>query len=149
MAVMTPAEIINLQLMANQTSAIIITGAFTLVFGYIGSLYFFIRHTAFHVRALAFAIYSLSLFFLYWAIFGLNLQWYNWIHHLYKSAEAGVWTSAMSVGRERLTRMVDIGFYTTNTVFATAWLAALYLTFLYGWRTKEERAARATQSKQA
>ena len=127
--------------MALQTTYLAWGTIFTVVFAYLGALYFFLRHTRVVVRAMSFGTFAFVLLFLVWAT---NIH--------FQQVQALLDAVIVLAAQEVVPQMTDMGTIDTadlegtftvvswlyNTFFVLVMIGFAYLTFFYKWRTRDE-----------
>lgn len=137
---MSEADLVMIGFIGIQTRMIIWTTEFTLIFGYLAALYFFLRHTAFPFRLFAFTMFVLLIFFFWSGFAGTDVAFARYIEARSALIAEGrlpaYWTDESS---RNIRTLIAIASVLGNLLHTVAVTGGLYLTFFYRWRTRGAR----------
>ena len=136
---MNESELITVGFMGIQTRMLLWGTEFTLIFGYLAALYFFLRHCSFGFKVFTFAIFILTIAFMWIGFAGTDIGSVRYFearaHSIDEGLLPGYWSndSAPIIGTLLFTASL-LG----HLLHAIAVAGAFYITFFYDWQLKDE-----------
>ena len=138
---MTEHEFMNLGAQAIESAGVVTATSFTLVFGYLAGLYFFVSRAPWFVKVVAFGFFTVCLVWMWAGLMGV--LWL--VTGLFQRAEVSIseghtyvaLTDAQLVFWLNFNDMASVGL---NFVMGFTWLALFYATFFYKWHKDEQPA---------
>ena len=134
---MSEVDLVTIGFMGIQTRMMLWGTEFTLIFGYLAALYFFLRHTSTGFRLFAFAIFVLTISFMWIGFAGTDIGSERYFQARTYSIEHGLLPPYWSK---------DVAPYIGSLLFAASLLGhvlhgiavigAFYVTFFYRWRAQ-------------
>jgi len=131
---MTEIEFMNLSAQVLESSGVVTATSFTLVFGYLAGLYFFVGRAPFVVRSLAFAFFSVCMMWMWAGLFAVVTL----IRTMMQTAEISISTGHTYVGMSDQMLVFwmnynDAAMMGLNAIIGLTWLSLLYATFFFKW----------------
>lgn len=132
---MSEAELITSGFLGIETRMAMLTTEFTLIFGYLAALYFFLRHTTVGLRIFTFAILVLMLMFMWIGFIGTDVAFERYLQARVHSVQEGLlppyWSGDTS---ESIGLLVSGASVLGHIWHGVAVAGCFYATFFYRWR---------------
>lgn len=132
---MTEADLITTGFMGIQTRMLLWGTEFTLIFGYLAALYFFLRQTSAAFRAFTFVIFAVTIAFMWIGFAGTDIGSERYLDARANSIELGLLPPYWEIATTgRIDRMLSAASWLGHAMHALAVVGCFYVTFFYRWR---------------
>lgn len=129
--------LITIGFMGIQTRMLLWGTEFTLVFAYLGALYFFLRHTSVGFRSFTFIIFGMTILFIWIGFAGTCIGSERYFEARTYAIDQGMLPPYWSNDAAPLiSGLLSTASLLGHLLHATAIIGAFYITFFYKWRAE-------------
>lgn len=135
---MSEAELIEMGYMGIQARMELWATEFTLIFGYLAVLYFFLRRTSIGFRSFTFVMFALTMAFMWIAFAGTDVGAERYFEARAYSIEQGNLPAYWVDKAPYIHGLLGVASVIGHALHAVAITGAFYITFFYRWGTQAE-----------